>query len=223
MQSRYYDPELGRFINADTYASTGQGVLGNNMFVYCLNNPVTRLDKGGYISEEAADDLIEEKSEQIKAAGEEFGVDPVAIAICIYAEQVQNVDWKDTCFDIICYWMDTSIGLGQVKVSTAIMLEDAGYLEETEAFYVNDLYITRQQIVTGKLMNDDYNIRVVAAYLKYWQDTWGDTYDISDLPAILATLYNLGTNANAPNKNPKPNPFGQYAAEKYEHVATLVK
>ena len=27
-QSRYYDPEMGRFINADAYASTGDGVFG---------------------------------------------------------------------------------------------------------------------------------------------------------------------------------------------------
>ena len=33
LQSRYYDPELSRFINADTLVSTGQGLLGNNMLV----------------------------------------------------------------------------------------------------------------------------------------------------------------------------------------------
>ena len=47
LQSRYYDPELGRFINADAFASTGQGILGNNMFAYCNNNPVIRIDASG--------------------------------------------------------------------------------------------------------------------------------------------------------------------------------
>lgn len=47
LQSRYYDPELGRFINADALVSTGQGVLGNNMFAYCLNNPVVLADSSG--------------------------------------------------------------------------------------------------------------------------------------------------------------------------------
>ena len=47
LNSRYYDPETGRFINADGYVSTGQGVLGNNMFAYCGNNPVVRVDFGG--------------------------------------------------------------------------------------------------------------------------------------------------------------------------------
>lgn len=49
LQSRYYDPELGRFLNADAFASTGQGILGNNMFAYCSNNPVVCADTGGTI------------------------------------------------------------------------------------------------------------------------------------------------------------------------------
>ncbi len=47
LQSRYYNPEMGRFINADSYASTGQGIIGNNMFAYCNNNPVNMADKTG--------------------------------------------------------------------------------------------------------------------------------------------------------------------------------
>ena len=47
LQSRYYNPEWGRFLNADAYVTTGQGLLGNNMFVYCGNNPVIRVDASG--------------------------------------------------------------------------------------------------------------------------------------------------------------------------------
>ena len=47
LESRYYDPETGRFISADVYLSTNQGVLGNNAFLYCRNNPVVRKDSEG--------------------------------------------------------------------------------------------------------------------------------------------------------------------------------
>ena len=47
VSSRYYDPEIGRWINADSYHSTGQGIIGNNMFAYCLNNPVNYYDSDG--------------------------------------------------------------------------------------------------------------------------------------------------------------------------------
>ena len=51
---------MGRFINADAYASTGQGVLGNNMFAYCLNSPTCMIDIDGrdaiYVVDTSADE-----------------------------------------------------------------------------------------------------------------------------------------------------------------------
>jgi RHS repeat-associated protein len=47
LQSRYYDPVISRFINADEYASTGQDFLGCNMFAYCNNNPIFYFDPTG--------------------------------------------------------------------------------------------------------------------------------------------------------------------------------
>ena len=47
LNSRYYDPEIGRFLNADGYVSTGQDILGNNMFAYCNNNPIKMVDPNG--------------------------------------------------------------------------------------------------------------------------------------------------------------------------------
>ena len=50
LQSRYYDPAIGRFINADTYTTTdASSVLSTNMFAYCENNPVNRSDPDGEI------------------------------------------------------------------------------------------------------------------------------------------------------------------------------
>ncbi len=47
LQSRYYDPVTQRFLNADGLVSTGQGILGTNMFAYCGNNPVNLKDSTG--------------------------------------------------------------------------------------------------------------------------------------------------------------------------------
>lgn len=47
LQSRYYNPTIGRFINVDALIATGQGILGNNMFAYCNNNPVKNADHLG--------------------------------------------------------------------------------------------------------------------------------------------------------------------------------
>ena len=48
LQSRYYDPTTRRFVNADSYAGTGQGLLGYSMFAYCLNNPCNYKDSQGF-------------------------------------------------------------------------------------------------------------------------------------------------------------------------------
>ena len=48
LQSRYYDPANRRFINVDSYVSTGQSFIGTNMFAYCNNNPVVTADPSGH-------------------------------------------------------------------------------------------------------------------------------------------------------------------------------
>ena len=48
LQSRYYNPESGRFINADGMLSASSSVLGTNMFAYTENNPVMSTDPDGY-------------------------------------------------------------------------------------------------------------------------------------------------------------------------------
>ena len=49
LQSRYYDPSIGRFINADTSDQLGanKDFFSFNLFAYCGNNPVVRNDNGG--------------------------------------------------------------------------------------------------------------------------------------------------------------------------------
>ena len=56
LQSRYYDPIVKRFINADSYGSTGTGFLGFNMFAYCVNCPVNAVDSAGHRPKDIQDD-----------------------------------------------------------------------------------------------------------------------------------------------------------------------
>ncbi len=52
LNSRYYDPETGRFINADdigVLSKTTNVFNGLNLYSYCFNNPVSAIDEDGNI------------------------------------------------------------------------------------------------------------------------------------------------------------------------------
>ena len=46
VDSRYYDSNVGRFVNVDGQLNTVT-ILGYNLFAYCENNPVMRIDPNG--------------------------------------------------------------------------------------------------------------------------------------------------------------------------------
>lgn len=52
LKSRYYDPKIGRFLNAEPNVYTGgfdigSGLVGYNVYAYCANNPVSFSDPTG--------------------------------------------------------------------------------------------------------------------------------------------------------------------------------
>ena len=48
LNSRFYDAEICRFINADSMVSgDGEQLLGYNMYTYCFNNPANLTDDDG--------------------------------------------------------------------------------------------------------------------------------------------------------------------------------
>ena len=46
--SRYYSPEMGRFINSDAIAVL-DNLKGFNAYVYCMNDPISKIDGSGYV------------------------------------------------------------------------------------------------------------------------------------------------------------------------------
>lgn len=51
LNSRYYNPVSGRFINSDGLLGSQGNILGHNMYAYTQNNPVMYTDISGYAPE----------------------------------------------------------------------------------------------------------------------------------------------------------------------------
>ena len=58
VSSRYYDTEIDRFITLDTIdvlTATPTGLTDKNLYAYCDNNPIVRVDRGGQVWETVFD------------------------------------------------------------------------------------------------------------------------------------------------------------------------
>ena len=176
-------------------------------------------------SEERAAQLVKAHRATIKAVAQEFHVDPIIVGAVIYQEQATNVNFVDTLTDYIggLLNLNTSIGIGQVRVNTAQALEEIYHELKPET---NITLPTDDTFVRVERLKDPYtNIRYVAAKIRFSQDRWGQKgFDISDKPEILGTLYNIENVANPiePHEDSQTNGFGAGVKENYEKVRQLL-
>ena len=83
LNSRYYDPGTGRFVNGDSLLQThGGSVLATNMFSYCENNPCGHSDSNGKWA--GLDDLIAAAAGAIVGVASQLISDVVASALTGY-------------------------------------------------------------------------------------------------------------------------------------------
>ena len=127
LRNRYYDPTNGRFVTEDPARD------GENWYVYAGNNPVNFVDPDGKVSEALAKRRIRDSAQYIVSAANEYGVNPGILAAVIYAEQVLNVTYTENIEDAAQAFLgaNCSVGIAQVRISTAKKIEDAGYIEKT--------------------------------------------------------------------------------------------
>ncbi len=130
LQTRYYDPETGRFISQDSieYADP-ESINGLNLYAYCGNNPVMRVDPTGtdYLSTSQIIDIISAVFELGIGGGlalvgwaYKTGVRPSNIGIGIYNKQVN----KAICSLSKASNVLSKISTGMAVVSTIISVVD---------------------------------------------------------------------------------------------------
>ena len=168
-------------------------------------------------TESEAIEVIKRIAEYIREYSAYFGVDPNIVAGVIFVEQFYNYDLVDIATDWFAFYgIDMSVGVGQVRMSTAKYLEEQGYVPATSAEeggwdipVIGFIYGTETMARYQRLLNDASNVFYVAAYIKCLEDLWVEEYpEISTSSDILGSLYNLG-HEKVPHDDPRPNWFGE--------------
>lgn len=177
-------------------------------------------------AEKRAANIIKTYSQFIKSAGKEFDVDSAVVGAVIYQEQSTNVNFIDALTDYIggILNLNTSIGIGQIRVKTAEALEKE-YPQLGTAVQKN-VFIDLTPIRVERLKDPLTNIRFVAAKIHFSQKRWADAgYDISNKPDILGTLYNIEDISKPikPHVKPKANKFGIGVKSSYNKIKKLLK
>ena len=93
LQSRYYDPSICRFINADIPNIAQQykfDVNGLNIFAYCCNNPINDVDYDGYYSASKAKAYAEKWWNRKNGINPKYGQNSSGdctnfVSACLYA------------------------------------------------------------------------------------------------------------------------------------------
>nr|WP_319489342.1 RHS repeat-associated core domain-containing protein [uncultured Caproiciproducens sp.] len=79
LNSRYYDPQTGRFLNADAQIGANQDIRDYNLFAYCGNDPVNRSDVGGLFWKEIGDWFKSVGTAIVNFANATFGASSSAV------------------------------------------------------------------------------------------------------------------------------------------------
>ncbi len=146
LQSRYYDPEIGGFINADGYVSTDSSIISMNMYAYCFNNPIVYFDDNGECPYNGT------KSDFIRM---EHGL-PSMDCIC----QISKVNEVTEIFDVPPqYEEERRIYGDKPRLHVSIETEEYAKLSEEEEESFSDMMQKRIAYVssinmTNKQMND---------------------------------------------------------------------
>ncbi|MGN0499675.1 MAG: RHS repeat-associated core domain-containing protein [Ruminococcus sp.] len=97
LQSRYYDPEVGRFLSTDVVISGGY-LVGANLYSYCYNNPLMYYDDDGFLpklskSRISSDTIKIQISDKLKSIATYLAIsaakDAIGAAVCAFIPGAQ--------------------------------------------------------------------------------------------------------------------------------------
>lgn len=130
LNSRYYNPEWGRFVSVDAFADTQQNVIGTNAYAYCGNNPTCRSDSYGDVWMTTIGIMV--------VGGLIGGITSAVSTACIDKVFERSVNWKSVAISAVSGFVDGAISaspLGPgVRIVLGVAVEVVTYSVETDEF-----------------------------------------------------------------------------------------
>ena len=186
VSSRYYDPEVGRWINTDSQLNISLGVLGCNMFAYCLNNPVNKVDYGG----NKPGDLFDTMDEAAIDAAEYLG----------------ELTWKNTWeYSTAIYTVNTTVKTDKIVTKTYRFLWWTWTRTSIKTIGTRVTKYTYKAVITDKKNN---SVRVpnaplfkkrVAALHTHPMGSWAGITRFSDADKRWADYHKIPLYVHGPN------------------------
>ena len=201
LKSRYYDPELRRFISADVIATVKESLetLHNrNLYAYCDGNPLTRRDDNG-------------KMWLVAAAAFAVGTVASVATQMMGGKSFKEVSW----IGAVTSGLTTAMGLLGVAPAAQIAISVAGefvssYIEDDESLY-NSVVNAAVEGAYGAIFDKAGKILNVEGYLKLTRDHKHNIKKIKDL-----NLWLYKENRKISSENVR------YAGEMIKSTATTV-
>jgi len=150
LQSRYYDPVVGRFLNADSQLTISLGIIGLNQFSYCSNNPVNMVDFGG----NKPGDLFDTEREAARDAAEFLGAltweNTWEYSTTIYSLQIPTISYKTVNkkyrFLFLTWTREVTIPI--ITIKTQYLYLDICTDKKNNSVHTIDSYSTQKVVLT---------------------------------------------------------------------------
>lgn len=171
LQSRYYDPEVKRFVSIDdpSYLRMGYGINNYNLFSYCDNDPISKRDDSGRFplaNIPFLGDYIETKYTELTGITKEE-----------HLGRNKYNNWGDSIDDIYTYDSNTGEIVLQKGWTEAKITENVfhiHYSEEQQIGLIPEYLFNKKYLHENE---DGTSYEVVVCQLPSWLATFDNTHD----------------------------------------------
>ena len=193
LQSRYYDPNVGRFINADdtNYLNATGTVLGCNLFAYCENDAVNKVDPKGNLAITSAIKTVLAVLMGAAAYLIEWFVGKYIL------KDGTSFNWKNLLLCVVISVIDSWVSLKKVKNITSFAVSFIGTFISSisssysifEVFVISLIISLVATLISDKITSGSKSLNIIAHYNNRVSVAWKKMIKQNNYKILRQTLH----------------------------------